>query len=115
MDITGKITEILPEQRFSSKRTGQEYVRYGFVLETGGAYPKKVKFDVLGEDQWGKMLPYIQSSMNGGTDCTVSFDVNSRLWKGKWYTTVSAWKVFGGGAGNNNSNSNNNIADDAPY
>lgn len=114
MDITGKITQILSEERFSSQRTGQEYVRHGFVLETGGAYPKKVKCDVLGDDQWGKMLPYIQQSMSSGADCTVSVDVSSREWKGKWYTTVSAWKVFGGG-GNNNSGNNNNNADDAPY
>ena len=85
MDITGKIIQILPEQRFNGKNG--EVVKNMFVIEHGGQYKKKAVFSVLGEDRW-KQMNVVQ-----GADVQVSFDVDAREWNGKWFGELMAWRV----------------------
>lgn len=85
MDITGKIIQILPEQRFNGKNG--EVVKNQFVIEHGGQYKKKAVFGVLGEDRW-KQMNVVQ-----GADVQVSFDVDAREWNGKWFGELMAWRV----------------------
>lgn len=85
MDITGKIIQILPEQRFNGKNG--EVVKNMFVIEHGGQYKKKAVFGVLGEDRW-KQMNVVQ-----GADVQVSFDVDAREWNGKWFGELLAWRV----------------------
>ena len=85
MDITGKIIQILPEQRFNGKNG--EVVKNMFVIEHGGQYKKKAVFSVLGEDKW-KQMNVVQ-----GADVQVSFDVDAREWNGKWFGELMAWRV----------------------
>lgn len=87
MDLTCKVVSILPEQSFTGRQG--EFVRFGFVGETQGQYPKKVKFDVLGKDKWEKLSPFIVL----GSDVQVFFDVTSREYNGKWFTQCDAYRV----------------------
>jgi len=87
MDLTCKVVSILPEQSFTGRQG--EFVRFGFVGETQGQYPKKVKFDVLGRDKWEKLSPFIVL----GSDVQVFFDVSSREYNGKWFTQCDAYRV----------------------
>lgn len=87
MEISGKIVKVLDTQRFVSQRNGNEYVKNTFVIETQGNYPKRVAFSVMGEDKFSGMNIVV-----GGT-YTVSFDVESREWQGRWFTEASAWKA----------------------
>lgn len=86
-DITGKVIAILEPQRFVSQKNGNEYVTTVFVLETQGQYPKKVAMKVMGEEKFKQM-----GIVMGGT-YNVSFDVESREWKGKYYTECQAWRT----------------------
>ena len=86
-DITGKVIAILEQQRIVSKKNGNEYVTTVFVIETQGQYPKKVAMKVMGEDKFKQM-----GIVMGGT-YNVSFDVESREWKGKYYTECQAWRT----------------------
>lgn len=86
MEITGKVIQILPEQRFNG-RNG-EVVKNTFVIETQGQYPKKIAFSVLGEDRFKQMALAVGNTYN------VSFDIESREWSGKWFTDVSAWRAL---------------------
>lgn len=86
-DITGKVIAILEPQRFVSQKNGNEYVTTVFVIETQGQYPKKVAMKVMGEDKFKQM-----GIVMGGT-YNVSFDVESREWKGKYYTECQAWRT----------------------
>ena len=86
-DITGKVIAILEPQRFVSQKNGNEYVTTVFVIETQGQYPKKVAMKVMGEDKFKQM-----GIVMGGT-YNVSFDVESREWKGKWFTECQAWRT----------------------
>ena len=85
MDITGKIIQILPEQRFNGKNG--EVVKNQFVIEHGGQYKKKAVFGVLGEDKWKQM------NFAEGADVQVSFDIDAREWNGKWFGELMAWRV----------------------
>ena len=87
MDLTCRVVSILPEQSFTGRQG--EFVRFGFVGETQGQYPKKVKFDVLGRDKWEKLSPFIVL----GSDVQVFFDVTSREYDGKWFTQCDAYRV----------------------
>lgn len=86
MEIKGKIIQALPPQSGTAKATGNPWKKREYVLETPDTYPRKVCFSLFGErvDQY---------PMNVGDDVTVSFDLESREYNGRWYTDVRAWKV----------------------
>lgn len=86
MDIQGKVVEILPKQTFNGK--SGEFVRYAFILETQGQYPKKVKIDVIGDDKWQKMDIVV------GETFSVSCDISSRKWKESWFTSCEGWRAL---------------------
>lgn len=87
MDITGKIIQVLPLQQGTSQRTGNPWVLQSYVLETQEQYPKKVCFEVFGEDK------IKANTCNIDDVVTVSFDLESREYNGRWYTSIRAWKV----------------------
>lgn len=87
MDITGKIIAALPERGGVSARTGNPWKVQTFVLETHDQYPRKMAFDVFGEDK-------IKSfNIQIGQELTVSFDIDAREYNGNWYNSIRAWKV----------------------
>ena len=90
MEIKGKIIAALPEQSGVSK-SGNNWKKREYVLETLETYPKKVHFDLFGEraDQY---------PLTVGEVITLSFDINSREDNGRWYTSISGWKVDKGEA-----------------
>ena len=65
-------------------------MRGGFVIKTEGEYSKSICFEVLGRERIDKMSPYLKV---GGL-VKVSFDVSSREWQGKWFTSLTAFSVF---------------------
>lgn len=84
MEINGKVIELLPEKSGQSAKgiwRKQEY-----VLETEGQYPKKICFMV-----WGDKID--DFSIKQGEQLTVSIDIESREYNGRWYTDVKAWQV----------------------
>jgi hypothetical protein len=86
MEITGKIIAVLPEQGGVSK-IGNEWKKQEYILETYDQYPKKVCFQLFGNDK------IEQAAIQAGEDLTVSFDIDSREYNGRWFTSINAWKV----------------------
>ena len=84
MEITGKIILALPEMSGISK-SGNAWKKREYVLETQETYPKKVHFDFFGEraDQF---------PLNVGDVIKLSFDIESREFNGRWYTSIRGWK-----------------------
>ena len=87
MVVSGKIIQVLPEQGGVSKTSGKEWKLQAYVLETQEQYPRKVHFEVFGEDRI-KANPCQLDDI-----VTVSFDIESREFNGRWYTSVRAWKI----------------------
>ena len=86
MEINVKISKILESERYISKKDGKEYIKHYFLGVTGGDYPKTICFSCMG-DKFGTF------GLEVGCDYSVSFDVVSREWKGRWFTDVSCWRV----------------------
>ena len=86
MELTGKIIAVLPERGGISK-AGNEWKIQEFVLETQEQYPRKMMFNVFGADRLA------QFNIQLGEVLTVSFDIDSREYNGRWYNDIRAWKV----------------------
>lgn len=84
MDISGKITEILPEKSGTSARG--PWRKQEYVIEIPGDYPKQVCFMA-----WGDKID--QFAIKEGEELTVHIDLESREYNGRWYTDVKAWRV----------------------
>lgn len=89
MEIVGKIISVLPEQSGIAKN-GNPWKVQAYVLETTEQYPRKVHFEVFGEDRI-KQNPCAIDQL-----VTVSFDIESREFNGRWYTSIRAWRIVQG-------------------
>ena len=87
MEITGKIIAVLPANSGTSARTGNPWMSQGYVIETQGQYPKKLAFDVFGEER------IKQFNIKQGEELTVSFDFDAHEYNGRWFNSVRAFNV----------------------
>ena len=86
MDIKGKIIRKLDPQGGTSK-AGREWKKQEYVMETlDSAFPRQVKFDFFGEraDQY---------PLEVGDVITLSYDIESREFNGRWYTDIRGFKA----------------------
>ena len=86
MDVVGKIIQVLPAQEGIGKN-GNPWKVQPYVLETLDQYPRKVHFEVFGEDR------IKQNPCDVDQLVTVSFDIESREFNGRWYTSIRAWRI----------------------
>ncbi|GAB6012055.1 DUF3127 domain-containing protein [Viscerimonas tarda] len=84
MQLVAKLVQILPLQT-GAGRNG-EWKKQDVIVETDGAYPKKICVSM-----WGDKIN--ESVLQIGNMLDLSFDVESREYNGRWYTDVKAWKV----------------------
>ena len=87
MEITGKIIAVLPAQSGVSQRTGNPWKSQDYVIETHDQYPKRCCFRVFGEEKIN------QFNIQLGEEMTVSFDIDSHEYQGRWFNDVRAWAV----------------------
>ena len=85
MDIKGKIIQKMDPQGGVSK-AGNQWKKQEYVMETFDSYPKKVKFDFFGDraDQY---------PLEVGDVITLSYDIESREFNGRWYTDIRGFKA----------------------
>ena len=85
MEVTGKIIVALPAVSGTSA-AGKAWNKREYVLETEDTYPKKVFFDFFGEkaDQYPLAVD---------DKVRLSFDIESREYNGRWYTSIRGWKA----------------------
>ena len=86
MELVGKIIQVLPPQE-GVGRNGNPWKLQGYVLETLEQYPRKVHFEVFGEDRIRQNPCEIDQLV------TISFDIESREFNGRWYTSIRAWRI----------------------
>ena len=86
MELSGKVIAVL-EPRGGVSKTGNPWKVQEYVIETHDQYPRKMCFDVFGEDKIN------QFNIQIGEEITVSFDIDAREWHGRWFNSIRAWKV----------------------
>lgn len=92
MEIVGKVIQILPLQQGTSQRTGNSWAVQSFIIETQEQFPRKVCIELFGEERI-KQNPFSMDEI-----VTVNFDLESREFNGRWYTSARAWRVQPGTA-----------------
>ena len=85
MDIQGKIIIALEPRTGTSARG--DWKSQSFVVETHDAYPKKMVFDVFGEDRLNRF------NIQVGQEVMVSFDIDAHEYNGRWFNNVRAFDV----------------------
>lgn len=84
LKVAGKVVELLEEQS-GTGRNGP-WRKRDFIIETQDNYPKKICIT-----QWGDDID--SNGLNVGDLITVSIDIQSREFNGRWYTDVRAWRI----------------------
>lgn len=79
--VNGKITAALSPKRGTSEKTGKEWMSQEFVIETENG--DCICFKMFGEDK------ILNSGLKVGAIASVTCDVKSNKWEGKWFTNVS--------------------------
>lgn len=87
MEATGKIIAVMPANSGQSQRTGQTWMSQQYVLELPGMYPKRMVFEVFGEDRIKKF------AIQQGMEVKVSFEIDAHEYNGRWFNEVRAWDV----------------------
>lgn len=90
MDVKGKVIQLLQEQTGAGKKG--PWRKQEFIVETQSQYPKKVCLSM-----WGDKIQ--QFNVSVGDTVSVSVELESREYNGRWYTEARAWKVEKQGAG----------------
>ena len=86
MEVKGKIIKKMDLVTGVAKATGNPWKKQDYVLETIEAHPKQIAFDFFGDrvDQY---------SFEVGDVITLSFDIESREYQGRYYTNIRGWKA----------------------
>ena len=90
MEVKGKVTKILEKVTGEKKDGSGKWVKQSFVLETTEQYNNLYCFELFGDEKVDNFNQYNKV----GSDVKVDFNVSTNEWKGKYYTSLQAWKVF---------------------
>lgn len=116
MELKGKVIQLLPPQSGMGKKG--PWKKQEFIVETQSQFPKKVCLSLWGDkiDQFGIAV---------GQVLTVSVELESREYNGRWYTEARAWKVDKNSGYSDDTppppvnepfiSDSNNTADDLPF
>lgn len=85
MDFQGKCIQFLGLTEGTS-RTGNPWKKKEWLIETFGQYPRKVKVQCFGDRS--DNINMVESH-----DYTLSVDLESREYQGRWYTDVNVFRV----------------------
>ena len=87
LSIKGKITKKLEVEQGTSK-AGKEWKSQSFILNTGSQYNPDICFKLFGDDKI-----HLIESLTEGDEIEVAFNLSSREWNGKWFTSADAWRI----------------------
>ena len=92
MDLTGKVIAIMEARGGVSARTGNPWMTQEYVIEIPGQYPRKMLFNIFGEDR------IKQFNIQPGEEITVQFDIDAREYNGRWFNDIRAYNIIRGQA-----------------
>jgi hypothetical protein len=87
MELAGKVIAILDARSGVAKSNGNPWMSQDYVIETHEQYPRRMCFNVFGEDKIRQFNIQLNEEIN------VFFDINAREYQGRWYNDIRAWRI----------------------
>lgn len=87
MELAGKVIAVLEARGGVSKTTGNSWKTQDYVIETHEQFPRRMVFNVFGEDKIN------QFNIQMGEEINVFFDINAREYQGRWFNDIRAWRI----------------------
>ena len=88
MKTKGTIVKLLEKETGTSK-AGKDWVKQTLVIDTKEDYNNIIAFEVFGTETVENLNKYNKV----GQEVEVEFNIQSNEWKGKYYTSLQAWKI----------------------
>ena len=88
LEVVGKLTKLLPIETGEKKDKSGTWKKQLFLLQTEEEYNNLYCFEVFGDDKVDKL-----SKFKEGEDIKVGFNVSTNEWKGRYFTSLSAWWI----------------------
>jgi hypothetical protein len=91
----GTLDKILPVEEGTAKGTGKPWKKINFIVKNNDGYEGREKifaFEIFGADRVDKFLKYNEEN----TEVAVKFEVNTNEYNGRYYTSLSAFRVDSG-------------------
>ena len=85
MELQGRVIAETGERTGTSARG--DWKLKGYVIETHENYPRKMMFEVFGEDRLRRF------NIQVGQEVLVSFDIDAREYNGRWFNSIRAYDV----------------------
>ena len=85
MELQGKVIAVLPAR--SGVSALGEWKSQSFVIETHDSFPRKMVFDVFGEERLTRF------NIQLGQEVNVSFDIDAHEYNGRWFNNIRAFDV----------------------
>lgn len=85
MELQGKVIAVQPARSGVSARG--EWKSQSFVIETHDSFPRKMVFDVFGEERLTRF------NIQLGQEVNVSFDIDAHEYNGRWFNNIRAFDV----------------------
>ncbi len=73
-----------------TSKAGKDWQKLTFTVETTEEYNNLYAFEIFGEERVEKFTKFNKI----GAEVDVDFNVSTNEWKGKYFTTLQAWKIF---------------------
>ena len=92
LKVTGVIEKLLDVESGTSKATGNDWQKQCFVVANNGGYEGKKQifcFEVFGAEKVENLSKYNKV----GDEVTVSFNIGTNEWNGKYFTSLQSWKI----------------------
>lgn len=86
MEFKGRIIAALPPRSGVSQKGSQWQCNEYVIEQTEGQYPRKMCFEVFGD----KIQEF---NLQSGNEYVISFDIDARQWKDRWFNSIRAWKA----------------------
>lgn len=87
MELQGRIIKVCELRKGVARTSGNPWASQDYVLETHDQFPRRMMFNVYGEDKINSF------NIQEGEELNVSFDINAREYNGRWYNDIRAWRV----------------------
>ena len=88
LEITGKLEKFLDVEKGTSK-AGKEWSKQSFLVRTTEEYNNLYCFEVFGDEKVENLTKYQKVN----DEVKVVFNVGCNEWNGKYFTSLSAWRI----------------------